>query len=77
MLATEIFLQYSKRLPKKTKYQRRDIEEVFHGLADIDLLIDLLMELELLFEVKTATGVYYVLPGLLKDTMPEGQNPGG
>ncbi|XP_070581720.1 death-associated protein kinase 1-like isoform X2 [Ptychodera flava] len=70
MLATEIFEQYTKRLPDKTKtrYQRSDFEKVFDGLADIDMLIDLLCEMELLYG---DTDMSYIVPGLLQNVMPE------
>ncbi|XP_070562304.1 death-associated protein kinase 1-like [Ptychodera flava] len=77
MLAPEIFVQYSKRLEKKTMYTRNDIEVVFKDFADIDSLIGLLQELELLFEVtiNTAAGtdISYIIPGLLENEIPEDQ----
>ncbi|XP_070546803.1 death-associated protein kinase 1-like [Ptychodera flava] len=77
MLAPEIFVQYSKRLEKKTMYTRNDVDVVFKDFADIDSLVDLLKELELLFEVSinTAEGteLRYVIPGLLENEIPEDQ----
>ncbi|XP_070549740.1 death-associated protein kinase 1-like [Ptychodera flava] len=55
MLAPETFVKYTKRLTKKMIYSRSDIEVVFQDFADIDSLIDLLKELELVFEVAEQT----------------------
>ncbi|XP_070550832.1 death-associated protein kinase 1-like [Ptychodera flava] len=77
MLAPEMFFQYEKRLTKKMIYSRSDIEVVFQDFADIDSLIDLLKELELLFEVTEETteghDVSFVIPGMLGNDMPKDQ----
>ncbi|XP_070549568.1 death-associated protein kinase 1-like [Ptychodera flava] len=80
MLATDIFLQYSKKLPKNKKlyYSRREIDEVFSDFADTDLLSQLLKIFELVFEAdhsptESVGDIMYIAPALLDEDMPESQ----
>ncbi|XP_070546715.1 serine/threonine-protein phosphatase 6 regulatory ankyrin repeat subunit B-like isoform X2 [Ptychodera flava] len=72
MLATEIFEQYTKRLADRTKtrYERNDFQDVFEGLADINMMIELLKELELIYQDDEMLNI---IPGLLQTLMPKHQ----
>ncbi|XP_070546118.1 death-associated protein kinase 1-like [Ptychodera flava] len=79
MLATDIFIQYNKKLRKNQKfYSRSDINEVFNDFADTELLLNLLKIFELVFEVDRSPpvpdgDVQFIAPALLVENMPESQ----
>ncbi|XP_070550821.1 death-associated protein kinase 1-like [Ptychodera flava] len=80
MLATDIFLQYSKKLPKDHQlyYSRSDIDEVFSDFADTDLLLNLLKIFELVIEAHRNpsvrdSDVQFIAPALLDADMPKSQ----
>ncbi|XP_070546917.1 death-associated protein kinase 1-like [Ptychodera flava] len=69
----------SKKLRKNQKFDSRsDIDEVFSGFADTELLLNLLKIFELVFEADHSPSVslsdmLYIAPALLMDDMPESQ----
>ncbi|XP_077996865.1 uncharacterized protein LOC144450164 isoform X2 [Glandiceps talaboti] len=78
MLASEMFVQYTTRLPRKKFYSMEDIDSVFGEQADTNLLVHLLETFQLLFEVpRDPVGTdkirEFIIPGLLEDTMPPDQ----
>uniref|UniRef100_A0ABM0M8B1 Ankyrin repeat and KH domain-containing protein 1-like n=1 Tax=Saccoglossus kowalevskii TaxID=10224 RepID=A0ABM0M8B1_SACKO len=75
-LASEEFIQFAKKLPKRMTHERQDIESVFDEATNKDLVVELLGALELLFLFKKDSEDnflkdLFIIPTLLPDRMPD------
>ncbi|XP_006815106.1 death-associated protein kinase 1-like [Saccoglossus kowalevskii] len=78
LMATDLFVQYTKKLKKQTVYTFDDIKDVLVKEANMDLLINLLSQFEII--VPLGEDDYggghegkYIIPNLLSVDMPQDQ----